>query len=278
MRSIDTGEEGIVDRIKEWAPTAVMAIAAAAMLAHGPIAQYAHYHEFADGRALLGLHNAADVLSNVGFAMVGSWGLWALQTRRPDSMPLSARDGYYVFAVAIALTAFGSSFYHLGPDNDRLLWDRLPIALACAGLLGAVRAETHVSQPRWVVPALVVAAIASVAWWSLTDSITVGDLRPYLLLQGAPLVLIPLWQWIARAPRQDRLAFGIAILLYALAKIFEVADHQVFEALGFMSGHTIKHLLATAAAAVLTANLVSRLRASKETPCFPTSLRSESAA
>ncbi|MDM5181921.1 hypothetical protein PO883_32625 [Massilia sp. DJPM01] len=34
----------------------------------------------------------------------------------------------------IGLTAFGSSWYHLAPDDTRLVWDRLPIALACVSL------------------------------------------------------------------------------------------------------------------------------------------------
>lgn len=246
-----------MDLLKRWSPTVVLVLAAAAMLVHGPIAQYAHYHEFADVRPWLGLPNAADVLSNVGFAIVGLWGLIVLRTSG-TSLPAAAKAGYYLFLFAVVLTAFGSTFYHLAPDNDRLVWDRLPIALACAGLLGAVRAETHESQPRWVLPALVAFAIASVLWWSYTDSVGVGDLRPYLLLQAAPLVLIPLWQWIARSPREDRIAFAVAIVLYAIAKVFEVRDHAVYDALGYVSGHTIKHLLAVAAGAVLTANLVSK--------------------
>jgi len=39
--------------------------------------------------------------------------------------------------------------------------------------------------------------------------------------------------------------------LYAAAKLMEVADHTVLDALGFVSGHTLKHLLAAAAALCL---------------------------
>ena len=69
-------------------------------------------------------------------------------------------------------------------------------------------------------------------------------------------MLIPLWQWNARSPRADRLAFALAILLYALAKVFELRDQATLDVLGFMSGHTMKHLLATLAGAVLTWNVV----------------------
>jgi hypothetical protein len=254
-------EGGIMGRMKRWIPTGLLVLAVAAMLVHGPIAQLDHYHEFADARALFGLRNAADVLSNIGFALVGLWGLWALRDKRRDPRLEAAWPGYRLFLIALVMTAFGSSFYHLAPDNDRLLWDRLPIAVACAGLLAAVRAETRdEGEPRWVLPALVAAAVSSVLWWSLTESLGAGDLRLYLLVQGAPLVFIPIWQALYGSPRSDRAAFGIAILLYALAKVAELNDHAVFSALGFVSGHTIKHLLAVAAGAVLAANLAWRVR------------------
>lgn len=247
-----------VDTMKRWIPWCVLAVAAIAMIVNGPIAQLAHYHEFADSRSLWSIPNAGDVLSNFGFAVVGIWGFADLAPKRRDPRLVAGWEGYAVFLGAVILTALGSSFYHLAPDNGRLLWDRLPIALACAGLLAATHAETHASSPRALLPALVVAAIASVAWWSITDARGMGDLRPYLFMQAAPLVVIPLWQWIAGAPRADRIAFGIAIGLYALAKVFELEDHALFNTLGIVSGHTLKHLLAAAAAAVLTGNLVRR--------------------
>jgi hypothetical protein len=78
-----------------------------------------------------------------------------------------------------------------------------------------------------------------------------GDLRSYLLLQTLPLVLVPLWQAIYRVPHRDRVWFGVAVLLYLLAKLAEVWDHELLATLGWISGHTLKHLLAAAAAGVL---------------------------
>jgi hypothetical protein len=248
--------------MKRWLPTALLLAMAAAMLAHGPIAQLAHYHEFADTRAVLGVPNAGDVLSNVGFALVGLWGLAALWPHRGSPGLARAWPGYALFLAALVLTAFGSSFYHLAPDNARLVWDRMPIALACAGLLAAVDGETRDSaQPRWLPAVLALAGVASVLWWSFTEAGGAGDLRPYLLLQAAPLVLIPLWQANHGTPRAERIAVGVAIALYAGAKAAELADHAIFDALGFVSGHTIKHLLSIAASAVLVASVVAKVRA-----------------
>ena len=111
--------------------------------------------------------------------------------------------GYQLFLGALLLTACGSTFYHLAPDNWRLIWDRLPIALACAGLLVAARAELIAGvNPRREAAVLALFAVASVAWWYVTEQRGHGDLRPYLLLQGLPLILIPLYQGTASDPRR----------------------------------------------------------------------------
>ena len=239
-------------------PGTVVALATVLLLWHGPIVQPAGYHDFADQRSLLGLAHAADVLSNLGFAGVGLLGLVRLARHGASPRLAEGRAGWTLFFAALVLTSIGSAAYHLAPDNARLVGDRLPIALACAGLLAAVWRET-IGVGRWVTPALAAAAVASVAWWRFTDLDGVGDLRPYLLLQGLPLVLVPLLQWQHEAPVRERLAVGGAMALYVLAKAFEGCDHGVFAALGIVSGHTIKHLLATLAAALIGAMLAGRI-------------------
>lgn len=240
-------------------PLFIVALAIGAMLLHGPIAQLPHYHAFADTRTWLGLPNAGDVLSNLGFLLVGTWGLLRLWPQGTANVHDAGWPGYRLFLIALVLTALGSFFYHLAPDDHRLLWDRLPIALACAGLLAGVRADTQ-GAGRDHTTLLATAAVCSVLWWYLTEMLGQGDLRPYLLMQALPLVLIPLWQALYRAPRADRIAFGWAILFYVAAKAAELQDHQVLDALGWVSGHTIKHVLATAAAAVLVKRLIARQR------------------
>ena len=72
----------------------LLALAASLGLAlwlHGPIPQWASYHQFADQRAWLGLPNAADVLSNLPFALVGLGWLWATR-RLPRSDASSSKE------------------------------------------------------------------------------------------------------------------------------------------------------------------------------------------
>jgi predicted membrane channel-forming protein YqfA (hemolysin III family) len=239
------------------------------LLWYGPVSQPTHYNEFADQSVLFGIPHAGDVLSNVGFALVATWGWIRLRPKGDRASLGRGWCGYRLFLIGLFLTAVGSAFYHLAPDNERLVWDRLPISLACAGLLAAVRAETRIdTRVSWYAAVIIVLAILSVGWWHYTDSPQrPGDLRPYLFLQTAPLVLVPLWQWIYRAPRRDRVWFGVAVLLYVLAKLAEIWDHELLATLGWISGHTLKHLLATAAAGVLIGRLSQRLREQGATDC-----------
>lgn len=248
--------------VKPWmkaAPAIITIGIIAAFAAHGRIAQPAHYNDFADHSAQLGIPHAGDVLSNAGFALVAIWGWLALWPHRNSDRLRDGWPGYRLFLIGLLLTAFGSAFFHLAPGNGRLTWDMLPIALVGAGLLVGVRGDTqrHATTNIEAI-ALGLYAVASVAWWVVTDRHGAGDLRPYLVLQVLPLILIPLWQAIHRAPRIERIAFAAAMGLYVLAKIAEMLDHPIADALGFVSGHTLKHLIATAATAAVVWGVTRR--------------------
>lgn len=242
-------------------PTVITVGLIAILALHGRIAQPAQYHDFADRSALFGIPHAGDVLSNAGFALVATWGWLTLRPRRASEELRAGWPGYRLFLIGLLLTAFGSAFYHWAPDNLSLIWDRLPIALVSAGLIAGVRGDIFGGSKTAIeATILALAAVASVAWWAITESHGAGDLRPYLLLQGLALILIPLWQAIYRAPRSDRIAFGAAMGLYVLAKLAEVFDHEIATTLGFVTGHTLKHLIATAATAAVVWGLTLRFR------------------
>jgi len=252
---------------RRYLPLTVTLALVAAPLAYGPIAQLPDYHDFADHTTHFGIAHFADVLSNVGFALVALWGWIRLFPARHQTELNDGWAGYGLFLIALFLTAFGSSYYHLAPDNARLVWDRLPIALACAGLLAGVRGDARKRRCDDFAVVLAVFAVASVAWWHFTGQTGIGDLRPYLSLQVLPTVLIPLWQWLYGLPRTERWAFAGALLLYVIAKFAELYDHEIATALGMVTGHTLKHLLATAAAAAIVSHLVCRVRG-QPAPCY----------
>lgn len=248
-----------MDRFCHRLPLLLTLLLSAAALLYGPVAQLENYHAFADQLTLLGIPHFADVLSNLGFALVALWGLWRLLPARRSASLAAGWPGYALFLVGLLLTALGSSWYHLAPDDHRLVWDRLPIALASAGLLAGVWGDCRQRSSAGLAAGLGLAAVLGVLWWYLGALHGGGDLRAYLLLQVLTMLLIPLWQWLHGRPRAERQAFGVALGLYALAKVAELLDHPL-AALLPLSGHSLKHLLSVAATAVVVVCLVRRSR------------------
>lgn len=225
---------------------------AGALWLHGPIAQWPGYHAFADRRTWLGIPNAADVLSNLPFALVGAWGLMRL-VHASHGAP--ARTAWRLFCASLVATAAGSAFYHWAPDNGSLVADRLPIAWACATLLCAFLAErvdTRWASPLALLAALAVASLSVVSWW-LGERAGTGDLRAYLFVQFLPMLIVPAalalrLQAPDAAGATPASAWWTVLAFYAAAKGMELADHAALDTIGLVSGHTLKHLLAAAGA------------------------------
>lgn len=223
----------------------VLLLAAAASLAGvwlllPPLVQDPLYHQFADRRALLCIPHFFNIVTNLAFLLVGVAGL-RLCLRSAPAMRVS----WLVFFGGVALVCLGSGYYHWRPDNDTLVWDRLPMSVAFMGLFVAV-AFGRV-PPRLEVPLLaaaVAAGIASVWYWHYAD-----DLRLYAWVQFMPLLVIALV--LLLYPSSDGRArhLAAALALYLAGKAAEYYDHALFALSGEnLSGHSLKHLLAALAA------------------------------
>jgi len=231
-----------------------------AVFMHDPIAQWDSYHHFSDTHTMMGIPNALNVLSNIPFLIAGLVGLWLLRTNgNPETQIANI-----CFCVGLVLTCFGSGYYHLAPDNGRLVWDRLPMTLAFMSFLAAVVSE-HIDVKlgqRLLIPLLAV-GIESVWYWHWTELHGAGDLRPYALVQFYPSLCIPLIVWMF--PRKDAgmkyLVF--AVIAYVAAKFLEAGDAQVYSMLGFVSGHTLKHIVAALAGWFVVKKAVSLNKVSK---------------
>jgi len=241
---------------------ATLAIAAAACavaaFAFPPIAQPLDYHRFADTRTFFGVPNALNVLSNAPFLIVGIAGLFV--TFRADIFrdPIGRWSLAVLFA-GVMLTAFGSSWYHLAPDNDRLVWDRLPMTIGFMGLVAAIVAErVSVRAARTLLVPLVLAGCGSVWYWHWTEMHGAGDLRPYILVQFGSLALTVLLLVLYPATRPGTAWLVAGLAAYAAAKGLEAADRPIFGAVHVVSGHTLKHLAAAGGVACLAVMLVIR--------------------
>ena len=223
------------------------------------IPQPQSYHNFADQRSFLGIPNFGDVVSNLPFAIFGVMGLlfwWRLYRTRSDAEPdtrhfLDPRERwpYLIVFIGVLLTAFGSAYYHLEPDNARLVWDRLPMTIAFMAVVAAIIAERiSVRTGLWLLPLLVLIGMSSVLIWYRSEVNGVGDLRFYATVQAYSLLFLLIA--LLLPPRYTRSSdLAIVAGFYALAKVLETYDRQIFDALGHtVSGHTLKHLAAACAA------------------------------
>lgn len=223
--------------------TVTAVVFAAVFIFVPPIHQDQRYHRFADARSFFDIPRTWDVLSNLGFLIVGALGLKFLFSAESEAAFIDKRERwpYVVLFLGVLLTCFGSGYYHLAPNDARLVWDRLPMTLGFMGLVSAIICERiGVRLGLAILPALLLLGVFSVVYWRATD-----DIRLYGLVQFYPALLIPLILWLYPAKYTGLRELGLAALGYVLAKVLEGADRWVFEGTrGIVSGHTLKHLAA----------------------------------
>lgn len=205
--------------------------------------------------------HAANVLSNIAFAIAGVLvGVAALSAR--TRLGAAGRAGAGVTAVGLLFTAAGSAYYHWRPDDATLMWDRLPLTVTFAGLVVLVLAQRVSARLAWAaLPTLVLLGPCSVLYWHVS-----GNVTPYGVLQiGALLALVLIVVLVRRS--HDAIPWWWLMVGYALAKLAELYDGAVLEATGgALSGHTLKHLLAGAAAAGIAWPLLRRERPATKKP------------
>ena len=223
---------------------AVSAAAIAAAFWFDRIPQDPAYHAFADHSRLLGIPNFWNVATNLPFLLVGLVGI----TWRARLRDKALQTQYVVFCIGVLLVGFGSAYYHWAPSTPTLVWDRLPMTVAFMALFSAV-IQDRVSERlgRILLWPMIIAGIATIVWWYWSELEGRGDLRPYAVVQFLPMLLIPLMLLLfnGRGLRDGWL--WATLVAYVLAKFAEYFDAAIYDVTGFLSGHSLKHLLAALA-------------------------------
>ena len=229
---------------REWLLGLVGLAAVIAVSSFPAIPQDPGYHHFADDRTLFGLPNFWNVVSNLPFFFVGIFGF--IKYFR-NEIP-GAGVPYIVFCAGVFLVGAGSAYYHHAPSPQTLLWDRLPMTLAFMAMFSMVVSDRISDRlgAKLLWP-LVLLGVASVSYWYWTETQGLGDLRPYVVVQFLPMILIPLMLLIYPGKAMTSSCLWGTLAAYALAKAAEYFDLEIFEIVGFWSGHTFKHLLAALA-------------------------------
>jgi hypothetical protein len=251
-------------RNMRWLAALAAASLAVLLLFVRPIPQPQAYHRFADQRTLLaGIPSTLNVLSNAAFVVAGAIGLFVLRGPRAFRNAQERLDAL-TFFVGTLLTAAGSTYYHLRPDDARLVWDRAGMVVTFMAFLAMVIHE-RCDGARWLLPALMAIGAASLVWWRAFD-----DLRPYGWVQFFPMLAV-----LVLVVRERRYSGEIAALVwllvaYGAAKLCEQFDAQIYAALNeAVSGHTLKHVLAALGPLIVAVWIARRAQVHGSSPDGP---------
>ena len=217
-----------------------------------PMAQDPEYHSLADSRVIAGIPNFFDVASNVPFLLAGVLGLWQLVQMKEDRSRLVLSQEVFPLAVAFAGTILifaGSAYYHWNPSNETLVWDRLPMTLVFMAVFSMILAERiNVKLGVALLVPLLIAGVASVVYWHVTEQAGQGDLRPYGLVQFLPILLIPLILLLFPARYSGTRYLWELTGWYGVAKVLEFLDTTIWNWTGgLVAGHSLKHCVAALA-------------------------------
>ncbi|KEH20750.1 uncharacterized protein [Medicago truncatula] len=214
------------------------------------------YHDFADKRQFFGIPNALNVISNLPFMVIGLIGL--MLCHRSNYFNLSSQGelwGWTCFYVAVTSVGFGSAYYHLGPNDNGLVCDRLPMTVAFTSLVAILIIERVDAKKGTIsIFPLIMAAMISSVYWRFF-----GDIRPYLLVQTVSCIAVPLMALLLPPMYTHSTYWLWAAGFYPLAMMQETADRLIY-AVTFhtVSGHALKHLSAGMVPLILTIMLAKR--------------------
>ena len=216
-----------------WFTGAAILAAAVCAIVLGPIERGPSFHRYADQRTWLGIPHAGDVLSNLAFVVAAVRYLRAVPG----------------LALAVAWIGVGSGIYHWAPSDQTLALDWAPIAVTLMLVLGAVIHDRLGARPGAVVQGSgPIAAVLSVGYWLFTGGTTDGgNMAPYVALQLLGVALPPLLALLAPGRIATHWLLA-AVACFVAARILGAYDADLLDAIA-ISGHSLKHLAAAAAAA-----------------------------
>jgi Ceramidase len=230
---IEATQRRIVSSVPALLIGILAAVSVIVLMLLPPISQNQDYHQFADQRTVLGIPNFWNVVSNLPFIAVGALGL----------MEFYQKPVTFVLFSGFLLTGFGSSYYHWNPSDETLFWDRLPMTLCFMAILAhAIEERIDARVGALLLWPLLGVGLLSLLLWRWT-----GDLRLYVWVQFFPCLALPILFLMTPAKYTGLKYWIIAAVLYALAKVFELYDREVYSATVVISGHTLKHFAAAGA-------------------------------
>ncbi len=234
------------------------------LLTRAPIPQDLAYHDFSDNVGWFNVPNILNVLSNLPFLIIGLLGLHKLINLNSLNIIHDNQLAYVALFIGTALVAFGSGYYHLWPNNQTLVWDRLPMTIAFMGLFSIVISEfISIKLGKILLFPLLIIGLASVIYWHVTETNGQDDLRFYAIVQFFPMLAIPIILITFNSSFNLISGYWWLLVAYIAAKLFEHFDAAVHDILIIMSGHSIKHVAAAIGVYILLRSYDNRIEYSR---------------
>ncbi len=206
---------------------------------------------FADQETHLGIPNFWNVATNLGFLVLGLATL-----RRIGRFPKRYRTLAVIFTIAVLGTAFGSAYFHYAPTPTRLFWDELPMSIGFASFVGMLVAD-RVCERTGLFLGLGLCVAGAWSVWNIYYG--GGATEYYIVLQFGSLLFALLMLGVTRTGEMKPSLIWAGLAGYLAAKACEALDGEIYSRLGVLSGHSLKHIAATA-------GLWAILRGSERTP------------
>ncbi|WP_298623196.1 hypothetical protein [uncultured Legionella sp.] len=208
--------------------------------------QLPNYHNFADDRTVLGILNFWNVISNIPFLLVSILGFVSLR-KAWSTNKIRAQEAvvFFILFLGVLLISLGSTYYHLAPDSNRLVWDRIPMTIVFMSLLSfTIMERINFNLGLGLFIPFIAFGVFSVLYWHQTELAGQGDIRLYALVQFYSIFLIMLTLILFPKPYPPFKIYLWMFVFYGLAKITEHFDLAIYEFSGLISGHTLKHIFA----------------------------------
>tara|TARA_Y100001934_G_C12003557_1_gene608822 strand:+ start:86 stop:574 length:489 start_codon:yes stop_codon:yes gene_type:complete len=159
----------------------------------------------------------------------------------------------------VLVAGITSAYYHLEPDNARLMWDRIPIAIGIVTFLSITLMERiSINFGLILLPILTIFGIGSVIYWYCGEQYGLGNLNYYIVIQFYSILAIAiLGKYFSSIYTRSNDVY-IVVILYAIAKLVEILDYEIYSLGQVISGHTVKHLIIGLAIFWITYSLYKR--------------------
>ncbi|KAG0500525.1 hypothetical protein HPP92_000597 [Vanilla planifolia] len=214
------------------------------------------HHFFADMRNFLGVPNTLNVLTTYPFLLIGVPGLVLCVSGSCFSISLKGELwGWVLFYSGIAAAAYGSAYYHLKPDDDRIIWDRLPMMVSTISLLSNLVIER---VDEWAGISCL-ASLLMLVFVSAAYERTFDDLRLCMIFHFIPYIIIPVLVFLFPPKYTHSTYWFWATGFYLISRFESLADMKVYNVDRYLiSGHSLEHLCLAMVPFILTVMLCLR--------------------